>query len=44
VTVVMTSTLVESLRALPAMLDTQAAAAVYELARRSTTWNPARIS
>ncbi|MDT0352902.1 hypothetical protein [Pseudonocardia charpentierae] len=42
VTVVMTSTLIEALRALPAVLDTEAAAAVYELARRDTTWKPPR--
>jgi hypothetical protein len=40
VTVVMTSTLIEAVRAFPAILDPDEVAAVYELARRSTTWNP----
>jgi hypothetical protein len=40
VTVVMTSTLIEAVRAFPAALDQDQVAAVYELARRSTTWNP----
>jgi hypothetical protein len=40
VTVVMTSTLIEAVRAVPAVLDPGQVAAVYELARRSTTWNP----
>jgi Nuclease-related domain len=41
VTVVMTSTLIEAITAFPAALDRKQVAAVYELARRSTTWNPA---
>jgi hypothetical protein len=40
VTVVMTSTLIEAVRAFPVVLDPDQVAAVYELARRSTTWNP----
>ncbi len=40
VTVVMASDLITSLRALPTALQPAEAAAVYELARRSTTWNP----
>ena len=40
VTVVMTSTLIEAVRAFPAALSGTQVAAVYELARRSTTWNP----
>ena len=40
VTVVMTSTLIEAIRAFPAVLEPDQVAAVYELARRSTTWNP----
>jgi hypothetical protein len=40
VTVVMTATLIEAVRAFPAALDPGEVAAVYELARRSTTWNP----
>ena len=40
VTVVMTSTLIEAIRAFPAALEPDQVAAVYELARRSTTWNP----
>jgi hypothetical protein len=40
VTVVMTSTLIEAVRAFPAALDPDQVAAVYDLARRSTTWNP----
>jgi hypothetical protein len=40
VTVVMTSTLVQAIRAFPAVLDPDRVAAVYALARRSTTWNP----
>ena len=40
VTVVMTSTLIEAVRAFPAVLGGQEVGAVYELARRSTTWNP----
>ncbi len=41
VTVVMASKLIEALRAFPAVLSTEEVGAVYELARRSTTWNPA---
>jgi hypothetical protein len=37
---VMTSTLIEAVRAFPAALDPDQVAAVYDLARRSTTWNP----
>ena len=40
VTVVMTSTLIHAVRAFPTALDPDEVAAVYELARRSTTWNP----
>jgi len=40
VTVVMTSTLIEAVRAFPPVLDPDQVVAVYELARRSTTWNP----
>ena len=40
VTVVMTSTLIEAIRAFPATLEQDEVAVVYELARRSTTWNP----
>ena len=39
--VVMTGTLIESLHAFPTALDPAQAAAVYEFAWRSTTWNPA---
>lgn len=39
VTVVMTSTLIEAVRAFPAVLGAEQVAAVYELARRSTIWN-----
>ena len=41
VTVVMASKLIEALRAFPAVLSVEEVGAVYELARRSTTWNPA---
>jgi hypothetical protein len=41
VTVVMASTLLEALRAFPTVLSVDEVGAVYELARRSTTWNPA---
>lgn len=41
VTVVMASTLIEALRAFPAVLSVEEVGAVYELVRRSTTWNPA---
>jgi Nuclease-related domain len=40
VTVVMTRTLIESLRGFPAALSQDEVAAVYALARRDTTWNP----
>lgn len=40
VTVVMSTKLIETLRAFPATLDVEQARDVYELARRSTTWNP----
>jgi hypothetical protein len=40
VTVVMTSNLIEALRAFPAALAAETVGAVYELARRSSTWNP----
>jgi hypothetical protein len=40
VTVVMTSTLIQAIRPFPAVLDPDQVAAVYELARRSTMWNP----
>ena len=41
VTVVMASKLIEALRAFPEVLSVEEVGAVYELARRSTTWNPA---
>ena len=40
VTVVMSSRLVEAVRAFSAMLGGQEVGAAYEVARRSTTWNP----
>jgi hypothetical protein len=40
VTVVMSSNLIEAVRAFPAALNAGEVAAVYALARRSTTWNP----
>ena len=42
VTVVMIRTLIEVLSTLPAVLAAPEVTAVYELARRSTTWNPSR--
>jgi hypothetical protein len=44
VTVVMTSNLIETLRAFPAALAAETVGAVYELARRSSTWNPNALS
>jgi Nuclease-related domain len=40
VTVVMTRNLIEALRAFPGVLTADAVGAVFELSRRSTTWNP----
>jgi len=40
VTVVMTSSLIASLRAFPAALAPEDVDAVYALARRDITWNP----
>jgi hypothetical protein len=40
VTVVMTDRLIAAVRAFPAVLSPTGVAAVYEMARRSTTWNP----
>lgn len=41
VTVVMTRQLLHAVRSIPPVLDRAEVAAVYEVARRSTTWNPA---
>ncbi|MFC4951048.1 nuclease-related domain-containing protein [Pseudonocardia sp. GCM10023141] len=41
VTVVMPRQLVHTLRSIPAVLNEDEVGAVYEVARRSTTWNPA---
>jgi hypothetical protein len=40
VTVMMHDALIATLRAFPAVLAPEQAAAVYALARRDTTWNP----
>lgn len=41
VTVVMTRQLLHAVRSIPSVFDGDEVAAVYEVARRSTTWNPA---
>ncbi|ODU05884.1 MAG: hypothetical protein ABS81_06350 [Pseudonocardia sp. SCN 72-86] len=44
VTVVMTRQLLHAVRSIPAVLDAAEVATVYEVARRSTTWNPGASS